>query len=155
MNDPNHKIIVTRRFKHPAELIYRAWTDPSRMALWAGDAVEADPRVGGSYRFENRDGDKVYVHTGEYLALEPAKRVRMSFRVGPDDPVPDKKYNDEFIEVKLNPLPGDGTEFVFTNGWNGDGMDEEDTEAVRAAWNGWFDKLEICLDTDLKKEKEQ
>ena len=155
MKDPQHKITLARRIGKPAERVYEAWTDADRMRLWAGDRVEADTRIGGSYRFDNADGDTVYVHTGEFLVLEPGRRVRMSFRAGPEDSATDKRYSDEFIEVNLQPLPDGATELLFVNGWNGDPLDEKGIEAVRQAWSEWLDRLETALAAEPEQETKQ
>ncbi|HWK15353.1 MAG TPA: SRPBCC domain-containing protein [Rhizobiaceae bacterium] len=137
-----HKVVLTRLIPAPPDAVYAAWTDPARIGQWAGDHVEADARIGGAYRFENRDGDKVYVHTGEYLVLEPGRRVRMSFRAGPDGSAQGSSaYSGEYMEAALRSAPG-GTELTFVNGWNGEGMDEDGRAAVHAAWRGWLDGLE-------------
>ena len=50
-------LTIKRHFNAPPSKLYAAWTDPKQIAKWMGpegiDALhsEADPRVGGRYRF--------------------------------------------------------------------------------------------------------
>lgn len=141
-------ITITRRLPAPVEDVYAAWTEPRLMAGWLGDPVEADVRVGGSYRIENDGGGGVvYVHTGEYQVLEPGRRVRQSFQAGPvgTEPAQPGPYRDEYIEARLRPLDAGETELTFTNGWNGPPLSEDDEIATRQAWEGWLDLLERAL----------
>lgn len=139
MPDTEHKVTITRVFDAPVGEVYAAWTEPETMRRWMAQTVDADVRVGGRYRNElaGDDGQK-YMHNGEYLVLEPGRRIVQTFYVGSEGPGPD--YN-ERLEVALRPLGPAKTELTFTDGWDGEGMDEEGQEAVKAAWNGWLDGL--------------
>ena len=76
MTDPMHSLTLTRAVNAPVRDVYAAWTVPDRMSRWLGK-VEADVRPGGRYRFESDAGDgKTFVFTGEYLDLEPGRRVK-------------------------------------------------------------------------------
>jgi uncharacterized protein YndB with AHSA1/START domain len=56
----DQRVVVTRVFDAPREVVFRAWTDPDQVAKWFGpqgmdiprDSVVIDARVGG--RFELR-----------------------------------------------------------------------------------------------------
>lgn len=145
-----HEIAITKRYPAPVGEVYRAWTDPAKMRQWLANRVDADLRVGGRYRFEN-DGDDgaVYVHTGEYLALEPDHRVLQTFRAGNADTDigAESLYLDEYIEVVLTPVGPNETSLSFTNGWDGDAMSEADRAATADAWSGWLDQLVRALPT--------
>ena len=145
----------TRHIKAAPGAVYDAWTKSEQLRLWAGDRVEADARIGGAYRFENRDGGEVHVHTGEYLILEPDRRVRMSFHAGPDHPTPTNNYRNEFIEAALESRPDGCTAMVFTNGWDGDALDPEGMESLRTAWSGWLDRLDSAVVAIPDKETNQ
>lgn len=139
----DHAVRIALDLPASPEQVYRAWTDPAWLARWFGDNVEADIRIGGRYRAENRDGDTVYVHEGEYLALEPGRLVRATFGV-PNSPATDLAFSDEFIEARLEPSPG-GTRLRFTNGWNGDPIGADGEAAVRSAWEEWLGQLAKAL----------
>ena len=76
-------IIVTRRFNASPEAVYRAHTDPAivqRWMLgpdgWTMPVCISEPRVGGQIRYEWAHPSKPGFHlTGEYLELEPSRRI--------------------------------------------------------------------------------
>lgn len=55
----SQELVITRVFDAPRELVYRAFTDPDRLAQWFGpvgwsvprESVSVDARVGGHQRF--------------------------------------------------------------------------------------------------------
>lgn len=144
---PEHAIVIHRELDAPLQTAYSAWTEPRLMRLWLGSKVEADVRVGGHYRIENDGGDgQTFVHQGRYLRIEEGRRVTQSFGAGPaGGPSEDSPYLDEFIDARFNELGPSRTELLFTNGWDGQGMSEEEAEATRAAWSAWLDQMEASL----------
>lgn len=118
------------------------------MRRWLGQNIEADVRIGGRYRIENDGGDgTIFVHSGEYLVLEPGRRVIQTFKAGPagSDPGQPSPYTNEYLEVQLEPLESGETELTFTNGWDGEAPSAEDREATREAWSSWLDLLDNVL----------
>lgn len=157
---PEHTIILTRVFAASPEAIYAAFTKPALMRRWMAEKLEyfeADVRVGGRYRIENRMEGQVFVHVGEYLALEPGRRVVQSFRAGPaeQDPKVPSPYLNEFFEVKLRPLEAGRTELTLTNGWDGEALDNEASEGVREGWSQWLGQLEAALRFETDKGASQ
>ena len=67
-----------RIFDFPRELVWKAYTDPSLIAQWygGGQRVETmDVRPGGMWKFvADRPGGS-YAFEGEYLEVEPPKRI--------------------------------------------------------------------------------
>ena len=99
MSSPDHAVSVTRVIDAPAEVVYAAWTDPATMQRWMARHVEADVRVGGRYRNEVDAGEAgTFVHTGEYLVLEPGRRIVQTFGV---DSAEESPYRDERLDVTL------------------------------------------------------
>ncbi len=117
------------------------------MAKWLGEIVEADVRVGGRYHFRLRHGASVYDHSGQYLALDPRKHVRMSFTAAAPDAAhdPHATVNNEFIEMILNPIGDCNTELIFINGWDGWSPSLDEVREAKAAWNLWLDRMEASL----------
>lgn len=104
-------IVVTRCFKAPPEAVYRAHLDPRFIQKWMLGPEgwrmpvcinEAKP--GGKIRFEwtNADGCGFYL-TGEYVELEPYKRILHVERMHLPDPTPDNH-----VETRFK-AHGDGT----------------------------------------------
>ena len=77
-------IRVERLLPAPMADVYAAWTDPDEMAQWLspnGHAeVEADVRVGGAFRVTMIEGDFRLEHTGEYLVVDPPRRLSFTWR---------------------------------------------------------------------------
>jgi uncharacterized protein YndB with AHSA1/START domain len=142
MRKPAHSVTLTRVFEASADELYRAWTDPNFMRRWFGTVVEADVRVGGKYRVENHEPEAVYAHVGEFLVLEPGRRVVMSFKF---DAPGGEDFIDEFIQITFRPLADGRAELTLVNGWDGKGLDEGDAEKLEQGWSEWLDRLEKAL----------
>ena len=75
------EIALTRVFKAPRQLVYRAFSEPQILKRWFGPRgwtlimCEIDARVGGSFRFILRapDGRTLGMH-GTYRELSPPER---------------------------------------------------------------------------------
>jgi len=81
-----------RVLRAPPERIYRAFVDAGALAKWLpphgyfATVHHLDARVGGTYRmsFTHLDSGQRHAFGGEYLELEPGKRIRHTDRF--DDP---------------------------------------------------------------------
>ena len=77
------QILVTRDFDAPAELVYRAMTEPDLVKRWWGaqrgtmTVAEIDLRVGGKWRFAMtaNEGDMEVAFHGEIRELVPNERI--------------------------------------------------------------------------------
>jgi len=138
-----YSLSIVRTFDRPVGEVYRAWTEPDRLAQWIGRVERADVRIGGQYCFVNDDGEGgQFVHHGEYLELVPGRRIVMTFRAGKAE---DGPYHDETIAIDLRPIDGERTELTFTNRWQGEALDDEGIAATKEGWNAWFDLLDAAL----------
>ena len=80
----DREVRVTREFKAPRELIYRAYTEPELVRRWllgppgwSMPVCEMDVRVGGTYRWRWRsdeDGSEFGFH-GEFQEVSPPAKV--------------------------------------------------------------------------------
>ena len=87
-------IVQERTLPAALDVAFRAWSDPQSLAIWmcpAADMTRAtatvDFRVGGRFRIVMH-GEKDYEHTGEYLVIEPDKKLVFSWIshfVSPDE----------------------------------------------------------------------
>lgn len=88
----SHTIELHRVLRAKPERVYRAFLDPDAMVKWlppngfTGKVLQADARVGGSYKmsFTNFSTSSSHSFGGEYLELVPNKLIRYSDRF--DDP---------------------------------------------------------------------
>lgn len=104
-------VIVKRRFAATPAMIYRAHTDPDLIRLWMlgpdGWTMPVcinDARPGGRIRYEWSDGKGGGFHlTGEFIELEPFRRIVHVERMHLPDPTPDNHVETQFE------ADGDGT----------------------------------------------
>jgi uncharacterized protein YndB with AHSA1/START domain len=78
VDDREH--VISRTFDAPRELVWKAWTEPQRMAQWWGPncftnpVCDLDVRPGGAYRIVMRSPDGVdYPLKGIYRDVVPPK----------------------------------------------------------------------------------
>lgn len=104
-------VVVTRRFKAPPEAVYRAHTEPALIQKWLlgppGWTMPVcinEAKPGGRIRYEWSDGQGAGFHlTGEYVSLEPHRRLVHVERMHLPDPTPDNH-----VETRFEP-DGEGT----------------------------------------------
>jgi uncharacterized protein YndB with AHSA1/START domain len=72
-------IEIRRRLAAPAAEVFRWWTEADRLCEWMSPVgtVEAqvDLRVGGALRIVMRGGGTVIEHSGEYIEIDPPRRL--------------------------------------------------------------------------------
>jgi uncharacterized protein YndB with AHSA1/START domain len=108
-------VIVTRRFAAPPEAVYRAHIDPALVQKWmlgpdgwTMPVCTSDAKPGGKIRYEWSDGTGGgFYLTGEFVALEPHKRIVHVERMHLPDPTPDNH-----VEARFEP-DGSGTLMVM------------------------------------------
>jgi len=78
------ELVVTRTFDALARIVFEAWTRPELLERWWAPksigmsllSVEADVRVGGSYRLEfGHEGSKTMAFFGKYIEVVPHSRL--------------------------------------------------------------------------------
>jgi uncharacterized protein YndB with AHSA1/START domain len=76
------ELVLTRVVDAPRELVFKAWTDPQRVAQWWGPrcftnpVCELDVRPGGAIRIHMRGPDgTVYPMTGVYQEVVEPERI--------------------------------------------------------------------------------
>jgi uncharacterized protein YndB with AHSA1/START domain len=81
---PSTTVHLERLLPASVTEVFTAWTDPTVMAKWlapTGHAeVDTDLRVGGQFRVTMIDDDARLEHTGEYLIIEPPRRLSFTWR---------------------------------------------------------------------------
>ena len=96
-------IVITRHFAAPPEAVYRAHTDPKLIQKWLlgpeGWTMPVcinDARPGGKFRYEWTNGKAGFHITGEFLELEPPKKIVHVERMFLPDPTPDNRVETRF-----------------------------------------------------------
>jgi len=84
---------ATRRFRASPERVFAAWIDPVLARRWLFATalcpiaeVELDARPGGSFRFVDRRGSATVEYHGEYLIVDPPRRL--TFTLALEGPSP-------------------------------------------------------------------
>lgn len=79
-------IVMKRTLRAPRALVWKAMTEPQHLKQWWGlrrhtlVTCEVDLRVGGTYRFVERDPEgNEYAFHGAYLEIVPEQRSRQTF----------------------------------------------------------------------------
>ena len=112
--DGERYVIVTRRFKASPEAVYRAHIEPKIMQKWllgppgwTMPVCISEAKPGGKLRCEWTDGKGGdFYLTGEYVTLEPFRRIVHIERMHLPDPTPDNN-----VETVFEP---DGTGTLMT-----------------------------------------
>ena len=97
-------VVVTRYFAAPPEAVYRAHTETALIRQWmlgpdgwTMPACISETRPGGKIRYEWADGKgNGFYLTGEYVALEPFRRLVHVERMHLPDPTPDNHVETTF-----------------------------------------------------------
>ena len=119
---------VDRILDASVEEVWEAWTDASLLADWIvapGCHVEADVRVGGSFRFDmGCEGQPPVPHTGRYLALERPRLIEFTW-------VSPWTGGESRVRIDLEPV-GAKTRFRLVH----EGLpDEANAKDHEAGWN--------------------
>ena len=95
----NRHVVVTRRFEASPEAVYRAHVEPELIRQWmlgpegwTMPVCLCDARPGGRIRYEwaRSEGGGFYL-TGEWIELEPFRRLVHVERMHMPDPTPDNR----------------------------------------------------------------
>lgn len=98
-------VLVTRRFAAPPKAVYRAHIDPKLVQKWMlgpeGWTMPVcinEAKPGGQIRYEWADGKgRGFYLTGEFLELEPYRRIVHVERMHLPDPTPDNRIETTFV----------------------------------------------------------
>lgn len=139
-----HVLEIRRTFDATAEEIFEALRDPELLREWAApdehrtEAVETDFREGGSYRRRMRFPDgSVHLLRGEYLEIEPPRRLVYTYRW---ETIPDAP--DTVVEIDLRERDG-GTELRLVHSGFEAGETADDH---RGGWESCLDRLAKLLE---------
>jgi uncharacterized protein YndB with AHSA1/START domain len=132
IREPSAAIRVARRFRAPAERVFRAWLEPAVAGRWlfatASEpmaAVDIDPRVGGAFRLaERRSGARVE-HAGRYVEIVPHRRLVFTLAMA------DRPRVVTRVTAEINPLKN-GCELALIH----ENVPPERASETEARWTG-------------------
>jgi uncharacterized protein YndB with AHSA1/START domain len=142
MSETMQEVLITRVFDAPRELVWRAWTEPERLARWFGpegfevsrESVTIDLRVGGRYELTMVGGGGQHPLTYQIVELDPPRLLVLRC-----DPIPEVGIHEEtFTRVELHDHGGK-TRMTLSDG------PYTEIAHAEAGWNGAFNKLEALL----------
>lgn len=104
------QVRIARLLPASPDRVFRAWTDPTRVARWMSPyghaTAELEPWVGGRLRVVMVGEGSEIEHTGEYLEVEPGSRLVFTWRSPYTGDRPSR------VTVELRPA-GDETELTL------------------------------------------
>ncbi|MEO7118118.1 MAG: SRPBCC domain-containing protein [Candidatus Limnocylindrales bacterium] len=115
--------------------LWRAWTDPARLAAWWPPVAKVDLRVAGSYRFS---WPAMGWHLrGVYQVIKAPRLLKFTWRWDHEPAMPER-----VVTVELVPLAAGGTRVVVTHGSYGDGpVEAEERAGHLAGWKQFIPRL--------------
>jgi uncharacterized protein YndB with AHSA1/START domain len=115
---------MERRLKHPPEKVWKAMTEPERLADWFPGSVTLDLRAGGALTFElDGDGD-----TGTITDLDPPRLIAYT-------------WGADHLRWELYP-DGEGTRLVLLHTFD----DRAGAASYGAGWHTCIVALDLALD---------
>jgi len=146
------RMVITRIFDAPRELVWRAWTDPKYVMQWWGPkgfscpACQIDFRVGGKFLYCMRtpDGQEGW-NAGEYHEIVPLEKIvySMYFADSKGNKVASEEYGIEHEAVD------DARDVViFEDIGNGQtkltliGNDQMESAKESGQFEGWVEQLD-------------
>lgn len=137
---PLTSIRMERDFAAQPRAVFDAWVVSETASRWLFSTetsemtCEMDPRPGGAYRIERREGGQSYVAVGEYREVSPPHRLVFTFGM--------PQFAPGFATVTVEIEPADaGTRMRLTQ----DSVPPGVEDPIREGWSAMFDLLEQVL----------
>jgi uncharacterized protein YndB with AHSA1/START domain len=145
-------LTYVRRIRATPAKVWNAFVDPLELVHWWGPdagptlSAETDVRVGGTFKivFRTTGGERFESH-GEYLELDPPRRLVMSFWFSVTPHLRSR------VSVAIV-AAGDGAEVTVTH----DGFSDEGLPITHEeGWKGALDKMAARLESPAEREQER
>ena len=144
-NRAERELVITRVFDAPRPLVFKAWTEPARMARWTGPrgftvtSSTVDVRPGGAYRTclrspEGRD----HCMRGGYREVVAPERLVFSFDWEEPDGTPGRE-----MLITVTFADHDGKTRMTFHQARFDSIRDRDEHGE--GWNSSFDRLDEYL----------
>jgi uncharacterized protein YndB with AHSA1/START domain len=147
-NTSNIKLVVSREFAAPREVVWKAWTEPEQMKQWLRlgegltiESVKVDLRVGGKFRLQTRMADGEYfTAAGRYLEVKPPERLVYTWdweKDGGGTEFGELEGKETQVSVEFR-ATGNGTQLVLTH----ERFDStESRDRHEGGWKDWMSRL--------------
>jgi uncharacterized protein YndB with AHSA1/START domain len=122
--------------------VFRALTDPDELGSWMATRAESDPRDGGSfeYVFEFADAPQNNAQRGEYIAVEPDRRVALPWMF----PFSDKATT---VEYRLDGNAGSTDVHFRHSGFETGEPWDSARERFAGGWHAFLESLKSWVET--------
>ena len=149
---PAPSLTYVRRIRAAPAKVWNAFVDPAEIMHWWGPdegptlAAETDVRVGGRFKvsFRTKNGER-FENVGEYLELDPPRRLVMSFWFSV---TPDVRSR---VTVSIVAVDDDAEVTVKHDGFSDDGLPITHGEG----WKGALGKMAARLESPTEREQER
>ena len=127
-------VTVRREIAAPAEVLFDAWLDTESLGAWfrPGDTretrVEADPRVGGTFRIVMATPEADMLHSGTYREIDRPRRLVFTWSSAAT------RHRDSVVTVTFEPSADSTVVEIHQVGL-------PDAEAQAGHEGGWSDVL--------------
>jgi uncharacterized protein YndB with AHSA1/START domain len=147
-NNGAPSLTYVRRIRATPDKVWNAFVDPRELVHWWGPdagptlSAETDVRVGGTFKivFCTTTGERFESH-GEYLELEPPRRLVMSFWFSVTPHLPSR------VTVSIV-AAADGAEVTVTH----DGFSDENLRITHEeGWKGALGKMAVHLERNEER----
>jgi len=129
-------IEINRRLPAPIAEVFRWWTDPELLCEWMTPVgtveAEVDLRVGGRLRIVMKGEGRVIEHTGEYLEIDPPRRLVFTWVSPYTGSVP------SVITVELHAAGDDLTDLRLVHSQ----LPDEAARWHRGGWDAMLERLD-------------
>lgn len=136
-----NKLAISWLFDVPVERVWQAWIDPELMSVWMGpgevncEFVEADVRLGGTYRIGMNTPNGLMTAYGVYREIDPNKKLVYTWQWE------NGTYTDSIVTLLFSETDGrTRLELLHT-----DFPSEEPAQHHSEGWKGCLEKLEQNL----------
>ena len=151
---PGQKLVITREFDAPAELLWKAWTDPEQIKEWLDlsqgvtiESVKTDLRVGGKFRIQQKMADgEFFTAAGTYLEVKAPERLVYTWdweKDGAGAEFGELEGNETQVTVEFR-ASGNRTQLVLTHEKF---ASAETRDRHEGGWQSWISRLAKFIET--------
>ena len=135
--EPSMKVVVTRVFLAPCDMVFKAWTDPKQMVQWWSPkgvecrSVTAEVKIGGAYRIHMVPPNDQAIAYGKYTQIVPNQLLQFTWEWEERD------MPQTLVTVKFEDL-GKTTRLTLTHeGF----VEKEDADDHNNGWSSAIEKF--------------